>query len=32
VLPWVRVPYLASHLLAGVAKRIAGDWPPPVSG
>jgi hypothetical protein len=26
VLPWVRVPYLASHLLAGVAKRIAGDW------
>jgi len=26
VLPWVRVPHLASHLLARVAKRIACDW------
>lgn len=26
VLPWVRVPHLASHLLARVARRIQGDW------
>ena len=26
VLPWVQVPHLASHLLAGVARRINGDW------
>lgn len=26
ILPWVRVPHLASHLLAQVAKRIAADW------
>lgn len=26
VLPWVRVPHLASHLLGRVAKRIAADW------
>ena len=26
VLPWVRVPYLASHLLARVAKQISCDW------
>lgn len=24
--PWVRVPHLASHLLALVARRIAHDW------
>jgi len=26
ILPWVRVPHLASHLLGQVAKRIGGDW------
>lgn len=26
ILPWVTVPYLASHLLARVAARIANDW------
>jgi len=26
VLPWVRVPHLASHTLAAVARRISGDW------
>ena len=26
VLPWVRVPHLASHLLGRVAARINGDW------
>src|SRR5207247_4993311 len=26
ILPWVRVPELASHILGGVARRIAGDW------
>lgn len=26
ILPWVEVPHLASHLLAAVARRIAGDW------
>jgi hypothetical protein len=26
ILPWVRVPHLASHLLGQVAKRIAADW------
>jgi hypothetical protein len=26
VLPWVRVPHLASHLLARIARRIQGDW------
>jgi len=24
--PWVRVPHLASHQLAAVAKRISSDW------
>jgi hypothetical protein len=24
--PWVRVPHLASHVLALVARRISGDW------
>ena len=26
ILPWVKVPHLASHLLALVAGRIAADW------
>ena len=26
ILPWVRVPHLASHLLARVARRISTDW------
>ncbi len=26
ILPWVRVPELASHILGRVARRIAGDW------
>jgi len=26
VLPWVRVPHLASHLLGRVALRLAADW------
>jgi len=26
VLPWVRVPHLASHLLGAVARRIDADW------
>jgi len=26
ILPWVRVPHLASHLLAGVSRRIDQDW------
>ncbi len=26
ILPWVRVPHLASHLLGQVAKRITIDW------
>jgi hypothetical protein len=26
ILPWVRVPHLASHVLSQVAKRIHGDW------
>ncbi len=26
ILPWVRVPHLASHVLAQVAKRISTDW------
>jgi len=26
VLPWVRVPHLASHILGQMARRIAGDW------
>jgi hypothetical protein len=27
ILPWVRVAYLASHLLGLMARRISGDWP-----
>lgn len=26
ILPWVRVPHLASHLLSQAAQRIAADW------
>ena len=26
ILPWVRVPHLASHILGKVARRISGDW------
>ena len=26
ILPWVRVPHLASHLLSRVARRITADW------
>ena len=26
ILPWARVPHLASHILAAVARRISADW------
>lgn len=26
ILPWVRVPHLASHILSGIARRIRRDW------
>jgi hypothetical protein len=26
ILPWVRVPYLASHILAQIAKQVSEDW------
>lgn len=26
ILPWVRVPHLASHLLGRVTRRLSGDW------
>ena len=26
VFPWVQVPNLSSHVLAKLARRIAGDW------
>lgn len=26
ILPWVRVPHLASHVLGAVARRIGADW------
>ena len=26
ILPWVKVPYLASHILAQMAKVVAADW------
>jgi len=26
ILPWVRMPHLASHLLGRVARRISADW------
>jgi len=26
ILPWVKVPHLASHVLGRVARRISSDW------
>jgi hypothetical protein len=26
ILPWVRVPHLASHVLGKMARQLAGDW------
>jgi hypothetical protein len=26
ILPWVTVPHLASHVLAGMARMLSGDW------
>jgi hypothetical protein len=26
ILPWVRVPQLASHVLGGLTRRVAADW------
>jgi len=26
ILPWVKVPHLASHILGRVARRISSDW------
>lgn len=26
ILPWIRVPHLASHILSRVSRRIGGDW------
>jgi len=26
ILPWVRVPHLASHVLGAVTRRIRADW------
>jgi hypothetical protein len=26
ILPWIRVPHLASHILGRVANRLSGDW------
>jgi len=26
ILPWVTVPYLASHILGKIARRISSDW------
>ena len=26
ILPWVRVPHLASHILSRVTRRLSGDW------
>ena len=26
ILPWVRVPHLASHVLARIARRLSADW------
>lgn len=28
ILPWVRVPHLASHILGHIAHRISDDWKP----
>ena len=27
ILPWVRVPHLASHLLSQLIRRLSADWP-----
>ena len=26
ILPWVRVPHLASHILGRIARRLSADW------
>ncbi len=26
ILPWVRIPHLASHILARAARQLSGDW------
>ena len=26
ILPWVRVPYLASHILSRLSRRVSSDW------
>jgi hypothetical protein len=26
LLPWVAIPHAASHILAGMARRLSGDW------
>jgi hypothetical protein len=26
ILPWIRVPHLASHLLGGLTRRVSADW------
>jgi hypothetical protein len=26
ILPWVRIPYLASHVLSVISRRISQDW------
>ena len=26
ILPWVRVPHLASHLLGRMSRQLSGDW------
>ena len=26
ILPWVKVPHLASHVLGHTSRRISGDW------
>lgn len=26
IMPWIRVPHLASHILGAIARRIARDW------
>jgi len=26
ILPWIKVPYLASHLLGRIARQISADW------
>ena len=28
ILPWVRIPHLASHLLARAVRHLIADWPP----